>query len=527
MLMRALVPIWIVADTTIDDQLFVRLSNNLSTGHWLGAYSRYTLVKGPAFPTFLAVVERLHLPPLLALQALHVGASALAGWAVARATGRMWWGFAAFAAVALDPSYYGAESSRLLRDGFYGTTTLLLLTVLLGAALTVQTRHRARYVIGWGLLGGLALAVYWLTREEHVWLVPSLGLLSVALLAAGYRTGGRLGVVVPLLALVVMGGVLEAGVQAVERVNRHRYGAGLVSDLADGEYVRTYGLWQSVDAGTDRRYVPVSGAQRTAVYSVSPAARELQTALEGSLLRNYSALSCDLVQVCDDYTVGFFPYALRDAMAQTGHETSAREAQSFLRALGDQIEATCSSHLLRCGARPHGLLPRGALSSPARLGSSGWGGAGYLLSFGLGDQDRPPSSGSIDSWRHFTRLAGVAGSPAAQQSQEQGTLHRAQALEAVRWVYSGLAVVALPLALTGYALALRRRRPRLLTVAFGLVAALTVLVRLALLAVVDATSFPATHNGYVLPASAPLCLALVLGVWCLWERRWGTTRESA
>lgn len=520
MALRAVVPLWVVGDTTIDDLLFVRLANSAAGGHWLGDYSRFTLIKGPGFPLFLAVSERLHTPPLLALQALHVAAAVVTGVAVARVTRRTWWGFALYAVLALDPSYYGAQTSRLLRDDLYASLTLLLLAVFLLAAHTVGTPYRVRYVLGWGLVGGGGLTAYWLTREEHVWLVPSLALMCVAILVVAHRAGGRAGLVPAVLMLLVVGLVLQVGVLGVKKVNEHKYGVALVTDVAEGEYPRTYALWQSVKAGGDHRYVPVSQAQRTAVYAVSPAARELQPVLEGQLLQNYSALSCALVRVCDgDYTAGFFPYALRDALAATGHERQAQDAQRFLRVLGDQISSACTSHALACRSRPPGLLPRSELISVSAIGRSAWSGTGYLLSFGLGEQDRPASAGSAVNWRFFAQLPGVPATRDAQRAQERAPLHRAQALEAIRWLYCALAVAALPLALLGFWLALRRRRLPLLAVWFGLVAAVTVLVRLALLALVDATSFPATHNSYVLPATAPLCIALTMGLWCLWEHR--------
>jgi hypothetical protein len=528
MALRAAVPLWVLADTTVDDLLFVRLGNHLAHGRWLGPYNSSTLLKGPGFPAFLAVSERLHLPPLLALQAVHVVAAGVAGLAVARLSHRRWWGFGAYVVLALDPSYYGAESSRLLRDDLYSSLCLLLLGVLALAASSVPAGPRGRWVLGWGVLGGGLLTAYWLTREEHAWLLPSLALLLAALAFAGYRAGGRRGLVSPLLLVLVMGLILGTAVFGVRSTNEHKYGVALVADLAEGEFVRTYGLWESVDAGVNERFVPVSSAQRAAVYEVSPAARELRATLEGPMLQGFSGMSCSLLKQCGgDLTAGFFPYALRGALAATGHETSAREAQRFLRELGDQIASACSSRALSCGKPPSGMLPRSELIDVSAVAGSAATGGGYLLTFGLGNQERPPSSGSAANWQTFALLAGVAATPEAQRAKETGPLRRAHWLEASRWLYGIAAVAALPLALAGYVLALRRRRLPFLLVALGVVAVVTTLARLALLAVIDATSFPAVETSYALPATAPLCLALTIGLWCLWEDRQPTPEENA
>lgn len=43
-----------VIDAPFDDRLMVRLAESLSAGSWLGAYDRFTLVKGVGFPLLLA-----------------------------------------------------------------------------------------------------------------------------------------------------------------------------------------------------------------------------------------------------------------------------------------------------------------------------------------------------------------------------------------------------------------------------------------------------------------------------------------
>jgi|HubBroStandDraft_6_1064221.scaffolds.fasta_scaffold220775_2 hypothetical protein len=40
-----------------DDGLFMRLGASLASGHWLGDFSQFTLMKGPGYPAFLAVTN--------------------------------------------------------------------------------------------------------------------------------------------------------------------------------------------------------------------------------------------------------------------------------------------------------------------------------------------------------------------------------------------------------------------------------------------------------------------------------------
>src|ERR1035437_309950 len=63
-----------VADGLFDDGLFLNLGEYLTTLQWLGPYNERTLVKGPGYPLWIALVFRLHVPLLLAQQLLYAGA---------------------------------------------------------------------------------------------------------------------------------------------------------------------------------------------------------------------------------------------------------------------------------------------------------------------------------------------------------------------------------------------------------------------------------------------------------------------
>src|SRR5665647_2564080 len=94
--------------------------------------------------------------------------------------------------------------------------------------------------------------------------------------------------------------------------------------------------------------------QRAAVYRVSPAARVLQSHLEGveSFWIDHSCeYQKDTVVPCDDYG-SYISWAMRDAAVQTGVSTAA-EFQEFFRRIADEIAAACNSGELTCG---HGGL---------------------------------------------------------------------------------------------------------------------------------------------------------------------------
>ena len=58
----AALPVQALSNAHYDDALFVRLAVQLSSGHWLGPYDQFKLLKGPMFPIFISLCHAVALP---------------------------------------------------------------------------------------------------------------------------------------------------------------------------------------------------------------------------------------------------------------------------------------------------------------------------------------------------------------------------------------------------------------------------------------------------------------------------------
>ena len=160
-----------------DDELFLRLAEHIVNGQWLGPYSQFTLMKGCGYPLFIAGAFKLDLPLPLAEHAFYL----LGCWLLVRALRPLLpndgWSLAAIALLLWQPmSYYlDHEGGNVLRQNLYTPLTLLTFAGLVA----LYTRRAARLVVrlGWAALLGLSLGWFWLTREESVWIMPSVALL--------------------------------------------------------------------------------------------------------------------------------------------------------------------------------------------------------------------------------------------------------------------------------------------------------------------------------------------------------------
>jgi hypothetical protein len=527
---------WLIADMVYDDALFARSAGHLVQGDWLGPYDMLTLSKGPTYPLFIAGAYELHIPLKLAEHGLHLVAAGMLAWAVWRVTRVRVVAAAAYVVVALNPAYLGSAASRVMREVVYGALSLILVAALIVFLTYVPglVARGLRWSVPAGVVAGLAIGVtaaaYYLCREERSWLAPAL---LVAVLAGTARWGriGRAWLPKSALAggaMVVAALVVASSLQWVATQNEEHYGAAVVTDLVEGEIANAYAQWQRVDVGEARRFVVVTGDQRRAVYNVSPAAAELRRALDRDPGPGMWSAGCILADVCDDYTGAQFIWALRLAAWSTGHMTSADETYAYFSQIADDIEAACGVEF-ECTARGFASMPplgRIAVTAiPTSVLDSAW----YMARFDVADPNRVltglgpspywPSGGSHDQWATMTApLRGISDSQVAYRAEERAAMKNQELVRVLWFFYRWGALAAALLALGGLVASVvtrawRRHLALVLTTATLLAG---VAGRLAVVALVDATTYPAAGNGtYMLPGVDFYVAFGVVGTWLL------------
>jgi hypothetical protein len=527
---------WLIADMVYDDALFTRSAGQLIQGNWLGPYDMLTLSKGPTYPLFIAGAYELHIPLKLAEHGLHLFAAGMLAWAVWRVTRVRVVTVAAYVVVALNPAYLGSAASRVTREVVYGALSLILVSALIVFLTYVPglVARGWRWAVPAGVVGGLAIgltaAAYYLCREERTWLAPAV---LVALLAgtAGWGRIGRAWLPKAGLAagaMVVAALVVASSLQWVAAQNEKHYGAAVVTDLVEGEVANAYAQWQRVDVGDARRFVVVTGDQRDAVYRVSPAAAEMRRALERAPGPEMWSAGCILADVCDDYTGAQFIWALRLAAARTGHMDSAEETYAYFSQIADDIEAACGVEF-ECTARGFASMPPFDRIAVTAIPSSLIDSARYLASFdvadpnrvltGLGPSPYTPSGGSFAQWATMSGpLRGVSDSQVAYRIEEREAMKNQEIVRVLWFFYRWGALAAVLLALGGLVASIvtkvwRRHLALVLTTATLLAG---VLGRLAVVALVDATAYPAAGNGtYQLPGVDFYVAFGAVGTWLL------------
>jgi len=356
--LRSAVPAMALGGEMHDDFLFVRQAYHLGAGAWLGPFDNLTLAKGMGYPAFILAAFLSGLPLKLAEHVVYLAAAGMTAWIVARMARSRLLGLILFAVLAFNPLLWHEQLARVIREGLYGSLSLAVVVLTASAILGYHwgwrfRPHRLVLFVAAGLIGG----VYWLTREEGVWLAPALAVLLGAVCLDAFtrwRSGARRAAL-RLTAVTAVGvaaaGLVAAGiVGSVAAANRASYGIFASSEFHGSAFPAAYGALSRIRHDAWRRHVVLPKDVREKAYAVSAAARELRPSLDGEHGELWREIGCAQTQTspCPEILSGWFMWALRDAVAAAGHYASGRDADAFYRRLAGEINAACDDGRLPC-----------------------------------------------------------------------------------------------------------------------------------------------------------------------------------
>lgn len=355
-------PVLALAFAGHDDAMYIRLAGSIRSGQWLGGYNNLTLSKGPGYPLWLALAASTGIPLLLAQAGIYLAAGYIMLAAAARLTTARWALVAAFALYLFNPVTFSIPHLRVIREGLYVPLTVLVTALVLWQFALRRNTLPVRLSLAMAL--GIALAWFWITREEGVWIVPGLGIawlgivtISVTERRDKLRSLGREALIGLVAFLVLVGGV-----QAVMAVNKARFGIREIVEFKQSSFLAAYGALTRIEHRQWRPYVVVPREALDRAYAVSPALRETRAHFEGPGA-GWAQPGCAIygINPCDgEIRAGWFMWALRDAVTAAGHYSSAKAARDYYDRLAREIDEACADGRLDC------LPPRRTMLPPFR-----------------------------------------------------------------------------------------------------------------------------------------------------------------
>jgi len=308
------------------------------------------MIKGPFYPIFIAAAYWLNVPLLSAQQILYWLASCVAIWAIYPAVRRKWLLPLLFLFLLFNPfSFNYPWVGRAYRLGIYPSLGILVFSCIAGFSVRLNTSWKKALI--WSVAAGIFLSAFWNTREESVWIVPSLLLLFMPIflricLVKRSQAFGLLGLsFLPLLIFLSVNYTLKT-------VNLRHYGVFSSIELKTPEFKSAYGGLLRIESKYWRQHYPVVKDVREKAYAVSPSFRELKPYLEGSVGKSWQSLSGG-----DDFSAAHFIWAFRDSVAYAGYADKGTTALKFYERMGGEIDQACETGRLDCRSRITALIP--------------------------------------------------------------------------------------------------------------------------------------------------------------------------
>jgi hypothetical protein len=402
-------PVTLYLNAVHDDGLFINNGFSIVSTGWLPEYNQYVLSKGSGLPIFLALNSILGLPITLSLALVFI----LSAFALSQTLNRCGisplWGFAAFALLLTN---FALIPTRIVRDNLYATLTIFAVVLALELFVVPKERPIGRMAI---FILGSSLGLFFLTREEFIWIVPFFIFLILQFIWSNRETWSKFSIWKPTL-IALLGFVLP--VVGVTILNYSHYGVWQTNDFSQGSFSVALSRLQGVNPQEGLTpFLPVPKSVREQIYSVSPKFEELRQELEVNLTDSWTGEAtpgCQLYpQTCGDYSGGWFAWALRDAVANTGYYANATEAEDFYRELVKEIDSACANKSLDCELPVTSLVPRITQDTIHRIITSLQKAVVFTL-----DQNSTfepqPSTGSPDKTMSLSKFLGSPNSTAPE-----------------------------------------------------------------------------------------------------------------
>jgi hypothetical protein len=348
-----------VTVTPHDDLLFIRHAYSLLSGDWLGEYNQLTLIKEPFYPIFIALSNLLCIPLLAAQQILHAFSCCIFIWAIWPVVKKRYILLAVYIVLLLNPGSYNYPGvGRIFQLAIYSPLATMVLSFLLGMA--IRSTQSFKKGLLWSLGLGVAISLFWITRDESIFMLPSLLLIFLfLLLSVGRKSLKQFGYMLLLSGLPFV--MLAGTTRIIEKINMTKYGIPAVVEITSDAFKAAYSGLLRIKSKHEMRYFPVVRDARLKAYAVSPSFKEVEKYLDGPIGQGWQNLSGT-----GDIPAAFFIWAFRDSVAAAGYHKNGTEALRFYQKMGDEINAACDSGQLDCRKKPNSLISSSSLVPPWR-----------------------------------------------------------------------------------------------------------------------------------------------------------------
>lgn len=357
LLLLALLPIVALPEMMHDDGWFYRNALRFRSGHWMGPYNQMTLIKGPGFPLWLSFCMLLGIPFLVAQGIGYLLGIGMILRNLGPSIKNQALLFLVYLVFIFNPAQFGWDERRVFRDSFCGILVVFIAALILALFTTKTKTRRVRCGIAAAL--GVCIGVFWITREDAVWLAPGLAAAVAILLvrevvqtAKACRKKNLATVIVLTVTTLIFS---SSVVNAVALINKAKYGVYEEVEFKEPDFISAHSSITRVIPKPWIPYVPATKASLKQIAAVSPLFNQVFQKIDFG----WSMFGCQSfhIQPCDGEIRAHFMWALRDAVAADGFYSSAPAAKKLYSSLSSEIDAACANGKLSCLPKRHSFAP--------------------------------------------------------------------------------------------------------------------------------------------------------------------------
>ncbi len=329
------IPYMILADQRYDDRMLFENAYDLLSGVWLGNYDTYTLAKGIGYPLFLVLAKKLCLPYSVLLSLLQAWGAWLFVWAVSVRWQNPYVQTLLYLLLLFSPiSLTLLVTQRLYRMAIIPGMVLIVFSGMIG--LTLRKEQPLKKQLPWAVLTGAALAFFWQIREDSVWILPFMAVMTVwnvgyVILVLHMKKSARQ-ILLHCLTLLLPILLLFAGNMGISAMNRLHYGVFLTNDRTEGNFAELMSLLYRLDSNTEvNSDIWISRDTIARAEAASPTLQQIQPLLD-TYVEDWSTNNGEIP---GDH----FSWVLRDAVQDSGYSPDAVSAQTFYGNVLSELQA--------------------------------------------------------------------------------------------------------------------------------------------------------------------------------------------
>ena len=319
-----------------DDQLMVEQANSIVSGNWLGEYNSKTLTKGVVTPIFIALMYILHIPFLIGKEIFYGIACIVFVLIISKKIKSKVALILMYIVILINPVEYSAQLSRVYRDGIYIALILYLLAFLIGIFINRKEngKKQVKYFVGLGI----AFSATYLCREETIWLLPCILIVTLVTIIPNYLNKKILLYLIPIMITVIL-------INLICILNYKYYGVYTLNQYWGKAFQSAYGALLRVKPEKEIERVPITRETMNRLYEVSPRFAELKDFLEGEEGNDWRNIG---ITIEGEMTGAYVQWALMDAVESLGYYENAEKAEKYYIELANEINQLCDEGKIEC-----------------------------------------------------------------------------------------------------------------------------------------------------------------------------------